>query len=249
MGKPTQTTLRRLFSASGGTCSFPGCDQASFDADNHQLAEAAHICADKPGGPRYDPDQSEAERQGFENLIVLCRTHHRQIDVAPETYPVAFLRAIKASNEAQSASAGPALASRRPSRSTTVTGTIGPTVVESPHAVVGHVVNVRTTKASAKIQAPAGTIGADARASRYVTYLIKRYNEFASKEPTRTRKFSYGAISKAIEVRFDGPWRLLPLVKLEPVCAYLHARIDKTRMAKSNKSKGYASYRVFDDFA
>ena len=249
MGQPKPTTLRRLFAAAGRTCAFPGCERPNFDGQGRQLADVAHICSDKPGGARYDPDQTEAERQGFDNLVVLCGTHHRQVDVAPEDYPVTFLHAIKA---AQEASSGPSAASTRPARSsasTVVAGNVGPTVVASPHAVVGQAVTVRTSRGGAKIQPPAGTIGSDARASRYISYLIGRYNEFASREPSRARKFNYGAITKNVEAEFDGPWRLQPLTAFDAVCSYLHRRIDRTRLARINRGKGHRSYRSFEEFS
>lgn len=41
---------------------------------------AAHISAASPGGPRYDSNQSEAERRGVENGIWLCQTDAKKID-------------------------------------------------------------------------------------------------------------------------------------------------------------------------
>lgn len=35
------------------------------------------VKGDQPLSARYDPQQCEAERQGFENLMLLCPKHHK----------------------------------------------------------------------------------------------------------------------------------------------------------------------------
>jgi len=40
----------------------------------------AHICGDKPGANRHDAGQTDAERDDYQNLILLCPTHHTLID-------------------------------------------------------------------------------------------------------------------------------------------------------------------------
>jgi len=39
-----------------------------------------HIKGNKPGSKRHDPNQSETERQGFANLLLMCPIHHDVID-------------------------------------------------------------------------------------------------------------------------------------------------------------------------
>ena len=58
-----------------------------------------HIKGNKPASKRYDPSQSEEERQGFENLILMCPIHHDVIDADEVTFTVAVLRALKAEHE------------------------------------------------------------------------------------------------------------------------------------------------------
>jgi hypothetical protein len=41
---------------------------------------------------------------------------------------------------------------------------------------------------------------------------------------------------------------MLAIEDFEPVCAYLQQRIGKTRIAKSNLSKGARSFTIFADF-
>jgi nucleoside phosphorylase len=58
-----------------------------------------HIHAASPGGPRYDPKQSDAERNEAENLIILCPTHHSLVDQDSSTYTADALRTMKMQHE------------------------------------------------------------------------------------------------------------------------------------------------------
>jgi len=58
--------------------------------------EIAHIEGEKRGSARFDPRMSEAQRQAFENLILLCPKHHKLVDwLEPETHPPHLLRGMK----------------------------------------------------------------------------------------------------------------------------------------------------------
>ena len=88
---------------SGGICAFPGCGErldreSSMDSDIH-LAEAAHICGKSPDSARHDPNMTDEERNGVNNLIYLCRNHHAIIDKAEKDWPVSKLQEIKESHE------------------------------------------------------------------------------------------------------------------------------------------------------
>ncbi|MGQ0661529.1 HNH endonuclease [Sphingosinicella sp.] len=66
------------------------------------LGEMAHICGDRPGANRYDPNQTQQQRDDYENLVLLCPTHHRLIDRRENEarYPVKWLHEAKAEHEA-----------------------------------------------------------------------------------------------------------------------------------------------------
>ncbi len=98
---PSTTTAKRLFALSGNRCSFPGCGRQIVDPATGDLQGAiTHIInAVSPGGPRYDPTQTDEQRQGVENLILLCHDHHAEIDRNTDSYSVEFLRGVKAANE------------------------------------------------------------------------------------------------------------------------------------------------------
>ncbi len=99
MAKPTMTTLKRLFARSGNRCAFPGCS-VSLVKDDIIVGEVCHINAANPDGPRYDSGQSEEERRGVGNLILLCCNHHKEIDDDYDTYTVGYLKEMKRKHEA-----------------------------------------------------------------------------------------------------------------------------------------------------
>lgn len=81
----TQKSIKLLWAGAAGLCSFDGCRQKlSFREEgefaSYVVGEMAHICGDKPGSNRYNEDQSDAQRDDYSNLILLCPTHHTLID-------------------------------------------------------------------------------------------------------------------------------------------------------------------------
>lgn len=98
--RPSQTDIKRLFAHSGNRCAFPNCT-ASLTHNDTLLGEICHIKGDKPGAARHDPNQSPAERQGYENLLILCPTHHTVIDDDQDSYTVERLIRMKARHEAK----------------------------------------------------------------------------------------------------------------------------------------------------
>jgi hypothetical protein len=99
---PTSTTVRKLFAFSMNQCAFPSCQTPVVDTVTHTItAEVCHICAQSPGGPRYDASQSVEQRHSLENLVLMCSVHHKIIDDPANegTYTVEKLLAIKHSHE------------------------------------------------------------------------------------------------------------------------------------------------------
>lgn len=102
MPTPSLGTIKRLFSMSGNRCAFPRCEQELVDAESGKVTgRVCHIRAQSPCGPRYDENQSDAERQAFANLILMCPVHHDVIDADPESYTVARIEEIKSRQEAR----------------------------------------------------------------------------------------------------------------------------------------------------
>jgi hypothetical protein len=93
-----EATLKKLFALSGNRCAFPGCPQRLVDEHGNLIADVCHIEAAEEDGERYNPKQTDDERRGIANLLVLCPTHHRVTDNVGE-YPVARMRKLKADHE------------------------------------------------------------------------------------------------------------------------------------------------------
>lgn len=102
MGKPSVPTQKRLFAVSGNRCAFRNCRQTLVDQSTGKVtARICHINGNKPTSKRYDPIQPEEERQGFDNLILMCPVHHDVIDADDVTFTVEVLRALKVEHEAK----------------------------------------------------------------------------------------------------------------------------------------------------
>lgn len=94
-----------LWGLAAGRCAYPGCTQVCVkEATEHDptvpVGIAAHIIAHSDTGPRGDPDFPEAARGRYENLILLCPTHHAIVDKQPYTFTSDELRQWKADLEA-----------------------------------------------------------------------------------------------------------------------------------------------------
>lgn len=98
---PSVDTLRRLFALSGNQCARPGCRTVLLSAKGVLVGEVAHIAAESPGGPRFDPKLTEEERRGFNNLLLLCATCHSLVDKDPDSYPRPMVRKWKRDREAR----------------------------------------------------------------------------------------------------------------------------------------------------
>jgi hypothetical protein len=99
-------THKFLWSRSGGKCAI--CknslivDPTNSNDDLSIVGDEAHIIARKESFTRGDFDSlSEAERDQYSNLILLCKNHHKQIDDQPNYYTVERLREIKSAHEAE----------------------------------------------------------------------------------------------------------------------------------------------------
>jgi hypothetical protein len=93
--------MKRLFGCSGNQCAFPTCTAPVVDGST-VLGEVCHIAAASSNGPRYDATQTDEERNGFDNLILLCPNHHTVIDADLESYAVERLQKMKKQHEARS---------------------------------------------------------------------------------------------------------------------------------------------------
>jgi hypothetical protein len=67
--------------------------------DESVVGEECHVVSGKGQGPRYDPDYSVERLDEPENLILLCRIHHKMVDDQYETYVADVLSKLKVNHE------------------------------------------------------------------------------------------------------------------------------------------------------
>jgi hypothetical protein len=98
MANFSAVTIKQLFGLSMNVCAFPACENHLIDMEwPGVMGEICHICAASPGGPRYDPNMTDQERDSFHNLILMCPTHHVLIDrLERDIYTADVLRDMKA---------------------------------------------------------------------------------------------------------------------------------------------------------
>lgn len=97
-------TRKVLWSRSGNICAFPGCRQeltetVSSYSSEIVIGEEAHIVAIMPDGPRGLAMLQLTGLDSYENLILLCPTHHSIVDAQPQIYTVESLLDMKRAHE------------------------------------------------------------------------------------------------------------------------------------------------------
>jgi len=95
----SQSTLRRLYAHSGNQCAYPGCAVPLFEDNGLLTGECCHIEAYSPHGARYNANQLDVARNGYENLVLMCHRHHKIVDADETTYTVEILKGIKCEHE------------------------------------------------------------------------------------------------------------------------------------------------------
>jgi hypothetical protein len=245
--------VKRLFALSDNRCSFPDCTSALVEASGVVTGRICHICSKSETGPRYDPAQTDDERDGFENLILLCGKHHDVVDKSPNIYTASILRDMKHDHErkgrreitAQDEVFAKILLNA--SSHVEVHNTQGPVLVNSPHSV-GVQYNIRARGKRIAVVPHPDAIANDVKMRGYVKYLIDRYNEFAKQHPSRKGKFHYGAIYKTVEKTFGSKWDLVSRSRFEELITFLTRKIEQTYIARINKGKGNPSWTLFSEW-
>lgn len=102
----TGRSTKLLWSNAAGLCAFPECRARlamprSTEYAAYIVGEMAHIAGDRLGSNRHDLSLSAVERDDYNNLILLCPTHHALIDRKEnETwFPVQLLERMKSDHE------------------------------------------------------------------------------------------------------------------------------------------------------
>ncbi len=96
---------KMLWTLSAGRCAKPGCRDGCVEPANDldtatTLCDHAHIFAHSKNGARPNPDGFSQKSNSYENLVLLCSTHHRLVDGQENTYTVSTLLEWKEQHEA-----------------------------------------------------------------------------------------------------------------------------------------------------
>ena len=91
-----------LWTKAGNQCAFPGCRQLLIVSDHEAqpdtvIGEEAHIVSKKRIGPRGHEISNSMD--SYDNIVLLCPTHHTLIDAQPEIYTKEALIDIKRAHE------------------------------------------------------------------------------------------------------------------------------------------------------
>lgn len=98
--KFSDTTIKALFALTGNECAMPNCFNLLVNEETKKVRGIiCHIEAESGGGPRYNQNQTNKEREDFSNLVILCRNCHWEIDTNPQKYTVEYLYKIKKQHE------------------------------------------------------------------------------------------------------------------------------------------------------
>ncbi len=93
----------QVWSAAGGRCCICKSNlikDIKIGLEKSNQGEVAHIEGEKFGAKRYNENQSETTRNSAYNLMLLCPTHHTEIDNDEVAYSTSKLLEIKAQHEA-----------------------------------------------------------------------------------------------------------------------------------------------------
>lgn len=100
----TIKTNKMLWGRAASRCSLAECRRElvidAMDTDDPSLVgEAAHIVAEEENGPRGISPLTHDQRNKYENLILLCNVHHKQVDDQTNYFTVERLHTIKSAHE------------------------------------------------------------------------------------------------------------------------------------------------------
>ena len=98
----TDKTRKILWGRSGNRCAYCKCllviDRTSQD-DESVVGDECHVIAENEQGARGISDKTSEERDSYQNLILLCKVHHKMVDDQRETYTVQLLQKLKTDHE------------------------------------------------------------------------------------------------------------------------------------------------------
>jgi 5-methylcytosine-specific restriction endonuclease McrA len=98
----TDRTRKILWGRSGNLCAY--CRRVLVEdgdelSDESVVGDECHMIGEKPGAARGHIGIGRDDLDEYDNLVLLCKVHHKLVDDQPQTYPVDRLREMKAAHE------------------------------------------------------------------------------------------------------------------------------------------------------
>ncbi|MFA5157514.1 MAG: HNH endonuclease [Candidatus Omnitrophota bacterium] len=96
-------TRKILWGRSGNRCAMCRKElvfEATAADDECVVGDECHIISPQPNGPRHDSSLKPQLFDAYENILLLCKVHHKLIDDQASTYTVDLLRRLKQNHEA-----------------------------------------------------------------------------------------------------------------------------------------------------
>lgn len=96
----TLKTHKMLWARSANRCALPSCRRVLVENETETddasiVGDEAHIVARENDGPRGISDLTLEQRDKYDNLILMCKIHHKQIDDQEMKYTVEVLHRMK----------------------------------------------------------------------------------------------------------------------------------------------------------
>jgi hypothetical protein len=255
MNTYSEKLIKHLFAFSHNICAFPNCDTALAQQTGIVTGKICHIKGRSPGSPRYDPNQTEKERNSSENLILLCSFHHDIIDNQPDKFTVEALQEMKRKHE----QSGNIKLSQDDARFVRLlidsslhieANSGGQVIIDSPGAIQAKNITLKIPKKSIPSIQPLDAIGTNIEMKPYIEYLIDRYIDWRTQGPASDkfrRPFNPSMLHRDVKKKFGARVNLISQSRFLDLVTYLKDRIDNTIKGKIWYSQGKRNYHTFDE--
>lgn len=243
---PTSKTINGLFARSGNRCAYTGCLVPLVEESDVVTGEICHIKARSAGGPRYDPTQTDRERNDPANLILLCSRHHKIVDDTPAIHSVQILFAIKREREliGDITITGSIARQAELLRQKLIINVQGDFSVSAIHAQNVTIKSVGRSKP--KIAFPTDVVGGSSPHRAYLKYLIEKYQQFAKAQ--KDREFKFPVVYQSIKREFKADWNRIPLSRFQDAVRFMQSKVDHTIVGRGRKRQGDSSYEDFESY-
>ncbi len=250
-------TIKRLYAKSSNQCAFPKCPSPII-VEGIVVGDICHIRARRKNGPRYDATLSIAERDGYDNLLLLCKTCHKLIDSDPIRYHPEALSRIKHQHEergfyeitpqlAHEAQLIAESVTNKPTVSARASGQ-GVSIAINGDVKAPITVNQQAAQKPSASKYPKNSIGADANMAGYVDYLFDLGVDYWKNTPNMTP----GRLGKKIKTKFRLKTRTRNHISVERFQELVDFIVLKilipSPVGKKHAREGSRLYRTFSEW-